>query len=158
MARMLLAPLLSLGDVVGTAEILRVASQPTRLALRVTGLAAFGLLTETLALAITPIREEDLVAVLADTFGYNAAHPAQSSKPTRIREENPHRNKTKHTPDEQGRRQSLWNGGGRKRLGRKPIFRPAVSEENHFAAVTHRSCDTLCWKRDIKALKFRCFL
>ena len=108
---MLLAPFLGLGDMVGTAEIIRVASQPARLALRVTGLAACRLLTEALTLAITPIREEDLVAVLADTFGYDAAHPAKSSKLTKAREENPLQNQTKNKPSEEGRRQSSGNGG-----------------------------------------------
>ena len=135
---MVLTPLLGLGNVVGTTEIVRVASQPARLALGVTGLAAFGLLTETLTMAITPIREEDLVAVLADTFGYDAAHPAKSSKLTRAREENPHRKKTKKTPPRR-RKKTIWVEWGEENAPEeKPIFRPAVSEEYHSAAVTLR--------------------
>ena len=131
---MRLTPLLGLGDVVGTTKIIRITSQPARLALGVTGLAAFWLLTETLTMAITPIREEYPVAVLADTFGYDAAHPAKSSKLTRDRKANPHRKKTKKTPREEGRRQSWWNEE-ENAPEEKSISQPAVSEEYHSAAV-----------------------
>ena len=132
---MFLTPLLGLGDVVGTVEIIRVASQPTSLALGVTGLAAFGLLTETLTLAITPIREEDLVAVLADTFGYDAAHPAKSSKLIRTREENPHRKKTKNTPPRR-RKKTIWvEWQARKRPGRKTDF-----QTGGFRRISLRRC------------------
>ena len=133
---MLLTPLLGLGDVVGTTEILRVAGQPARLALGVTGLAAFGLLTETLTLAITPIREENVVAVLADTFGYDAAHPAKSSKLTRAREENPHRKKTKKTPPKK-EENNLGGMGRRKHPGRKTDF-----QTGGFRRISFRRCQS----------------
>jgi hypothetical protein len=99
------APFLHPLHMLGTSEVIRILRQPFGLASRMAGRAAVGLLTKTLPVAIAPIREEDLVAVLADALDDNLAHPTNFNTPKQEKA------KRKNTPPEEGRRQFRWNGG-----------------------------------------------